>query len=113
MKDKYPLIKPKQEKLVRDKIPDIIDVDGDERNIRRFKDRDELLGFVRKKILEEAKEVTEALTKDDIAEELGDLLEIIEKYGDLQGITLIDMLKAAESKAERVGAFEEGYILEL
>jgi len=110
---KYPLIKQKEEKLIRDKIPDLIEADGETRNIRRFEDKDELLGFVRKKILEEALEVTEAVSRDDITEELGDLLEIIEKYGELHSITLIDMLKAAEAKAERAGFFEEGFILEL
>ena len=96
-----------------DKIPAIIEAEGEKRNIRRSKGTTELCKFVRKKILEEALEVTEALTKEDVAEELGDLLEIMERYGEIYDITLVDIFKAARDKAERAGYFEEGYILEL
>lgn len=113
MKSKYPLIKPKEEKLIRDKIPELMKKDGEKREIRVCDDKAELIGFVSKKILEEAREVTEALKRDHILEELGDLLEIMEKYGELHDITLIEIFQAAESKSERAGYFEEGYILTL
>ena len=63
-------------KLVRDYIPEIIEKQGKKANYRVITDKEEFRTLLAEKIVEEAKELAEALKNDDIdavIEELADL----------------------------------------
>ena len=96
----------KDGKLVRDKIPEIIENSGKEPIIRVLDDteyKEELL----KKLYEEYKEVIEAKTKEETLEECSDVLEVLIALLEYNGYTLEDLLKCRDTKKEKRGAFQK------
>ena len=74
-------------KLVRDKIPDIIRADGGKvAATRLMKNRDELLVRLCDKLNEETEELRKANTPDEKTAELADLLEVLKAYMKAVGI---------------------------
>ena len=70
-------------------------------------DSEEGLSYLKKKILEEAQEVAEAKTTKELAEELGDLLEVIECFYSREGLDS-DYIKALKTvKLQEKGDFLE------
>lgn len=101
------------EKLIRDRIPDIIRADGREPAVRRVDDQ-EVLPFVGLKIIEEAFEVFEAFNNQDRAHlitELADVAEVMERMMGLHGLTWQDVQAAQAQRAEARGKFELNYLL--
>lgn len=97
------------EKLIRDKIPDIVSSKGETLNIRTAVG-DEFRNFLLDKILEEAAEVRSAQNEEELAEELADLLTVIKGIGDHLNIE-DKIFEAAKKKYEERGGFEKGIIL--
>lgn len=97
-------------KLVRDKIPNIIKSNG-ETPIIRILDEFEYKKELETKLYEEYQEVLEA-TGEDRIEELADMLEIIRALAKLEKKTLDDIILVANNKNEKRGAFEERIYLE-
>ena len=97
-------------KLVRDKIPNIIKEKG-ETPIVRILDETEYKNELEKKLYEEYKEVIEA-TGDDRVEELADMLEVIRALANLENKHLNDVIAIADDKNKKRGAFEERIFLE-
>ena len=64
-----------------------------------------------KKLYEEYKEVIEAMG-DDRLEELADMLEVIRALAKLENKNLNDVIKIADLKDEKRGAFEAKVFLE-
>lgn len=96
----------KDGKLVRDKIPEIIEDSGKEPIIRVLEDteyKEELL----KKLYEEYNEVIEAKTKEETLEECSDVLEVLIALLEYNGYTLEDLLKCRDEKKEKRGAFQK------
>lgn len=93
-------------KLVRDKIPEIIKNNGEEPIIRVLDDteyKEELL----KKLYEEYREVIESKTKEETLEECSDVLEVLISLLEYNGYTLEDLLKCRDEKKEKRGAFQK------
>lgn len=97
-------------KLVRDKIPNIIKKNG-ETPIVRVLDEVQYKNELEKKLYEEYKEVIEAIG-DDRVEELADMLEVIRALAKLENKDLNDLIKIADMKNEKRGAFESKIFLE-
>ena len=97
-------------KLVRDKIPNIIKEKG-ETPVVRILDENEYKKELENKLYEEYKEVIEA-TGDSRVEELADMLEVIRALAKLENKDLNDIIAIADKKAEKRGAFEEKIFLE-
>ena len=97
------------EKLIRDKIVDIALSSGETLKTR-ISNGGELTQFLKNKIVEEANEVFLSGTKEEITEELADLLTVIKAFGDHLGIE-DNIFEAAEKKYEERGGFEKGIIL--
>lgn len=97
-------------KLVRDKIPNIIEENGETPIIRKLNDT-EYKKELEKKLYEEYKEVIEATGKDRI-EELADMLEVIKALSKLENSDLNEIALTADKKNEKRGAFEEKIFLE-
>ena len=64
-------------KLIRDKIPSIIETSGKDFDIRTLSHEEYKLELKRK-VIEEAKELFEANTTEEIINELGDVLEVVD-----------------------------------
>ena len=97
-------------KLVRDKIPNIIKEKG-ETPVIKVLDEINYKKELEKKLYEEYKEVMEAIG-DDRVEELADMLEVIRALASLENKNLNDIIALAAKKNENRGAFEEKIFLE-
>ena len=97
-------------KLVRDKIPNIIKEKKETPVIKILGD-DEYKEALEKKLYEEYQEVIEESGEDRV-EELADMLEIIKALAKLENKTLDDVIEIANKKVDKRGAFEEKIFLE-
>ena len=97
-------------KLVRDKIPEIIKSNGEE-PITRILSDEEYKVELEKKLYEEYQEVLNATGKDRI-EELADMLEIMKYLAKLENATLEEVITISEEKGSKRGTFENKIFLE-
>lgn len=98
------------EKLIRDNIPSLVLEERDGVLNTRMATPEEFVFLLKHKIVEEAREVFEANTKEELAEELGDLLEVIRAIAQRQGI-VDELFKKREAKFLERGGFEKGIVL--
>lgn len=101
---------PKYNKLVRDRIPEIIEGNGEE-PITRILNDEEYRSELIKKLNEEYDEVVNA-SGEDIIEELADMLEVMESIAKLQNKTLDDIILVKENKKNKRGGFSKKLFLE-
>ena len=93
-------------KLVRDRVPEIIIKSGKRPIVRRATGK-ELLEFLNEKLKEELQEYLESRE----IEELLDLTEVIYGILSVKGISINEFHNMREEKKRERGAFEEGAIL--
>lgn len=93
-------------KLVRDKIPEIISNNNELAETRILSDEEYFLEL-RKKLLEECNEVLTANTKESRLEELADLLEVMKAMAKQDDYNLEDIEIKAKEKALKRGAFDQ------
>jgi predicted house-cleaning noncanonical NTP pyrophosphatase (MazG superfamily) len=98
-------------KLVRDKIPEIIKNNNAEPFTRILND-EEYKQELEKKLLEEYNEVLITKTREERIEELADMLEIIKALALLEGSSLEEVCEVSKSKALKRGGFEKKIYLE-
>ena len=94
-------------KLVRDKIPEIIN-DDNRKAVTRILDDEEYLKELNIKLQEEVKEYLE----DNNVEELADIVEVIYAILDAKNISIEDFEKIRKAKVEKRGAFKNRIFLE-
>ena len=92
-------------KLVRDKIPDIIRSNGEE-PITRILSEEEYKLELEKKLQEELNETLQATGSDRI-EELADMLEVMTSLAEVEGKTLDDIIATRNEKKEKRGGFQK------
>lgn len=95
---------PVYNKLVRDRIPEIIEMVG-KTAITRVLSEPEYILEVQKKMHEELKEYEGALHSDDRLEELVDLLELVYAASSLLGASPLELEELRARKAEQRGEF--------
>ena len=93
-------------KLVRDRIPEIIEASGKSCKIEILSDK-EYLKMIDAKLDEELAEYH----KDQNIEELADLLEVIRAATTARGHTLDELEAVRAKKAEKRGGFEKKILL--
>lgn len=98
-------------KLVRDKIPEIIKNNG-ETPITRILELNEYKKELETKLFEECKEVTETTNTEERIEELADVLELIRALASIENKTLEDVIKIADNKNIKRGSFNDRIYLE-
>ena len=97
-------------KLVRDKIPEKIKLNG-ENPIISILDDQRYKEELEKKLYEEYKEVIEASGNERI-EELADMIEVIIALAKLENKTLDDVIGVSKEKVKKRGAFDKKIFLE-
>jgi len=95
------------QKLVRDRIPEIIEKDGKEFSVCQVRG-DRLKDYAMKKLQEEVQEFVE----DPSAAEAADIMEIFHFICNRIGIKDSEIMAATHAKRITRGGFEMGYILE-
>jgi predicted house-cleaning noncanonical NTP pyrophosphatase (MazG superfamily) len=96
-------------KLVRDKIPQIIEEKGKIAEVL-IMDTDEYAKMLNLKLQEELNEFIEANENDQV-EELADLVEVIYAILESKGVALDDFDKKRLAKKEAKGGFKDGLLL--
>ncbi|WP_291575931.1 nucleoside triphosphate pyrophosphohydrolase [Clostridium sp. UBA4548] len=93
-------------KLVRDKIPQVIEGDG-RRCETSIVSKEQLLPLLEDKLKEEVNE----FMQDKNLEELADIMEVVFGLAENLGYSEEDLLKKREEKKEARGGFKEGVFL--
>ncbi|WP_110933947.1 nucleoside triphosphate pyrophosphohydrolase [Paenibacillus bouchesdurhonensis] len=97
---------PVYNKLVRDKIPQIIAADGKAYR-SRILDKEEYLQELRTKLREETEEYFNAANDKEALEELADMLEVIRALAEAHGSSPTVLEKIRVDKAEKRGGFQD------
>lgn len=104
-------LKFKFQKLGRDKTEEIFANKGITPICKRLTG-DDLLAELKNKVMEEALEVCQARTSQELAEEIGDLQEVLDALALAFGLEIQDVVKARQNKMERLGSFSKGVYFE-
>ncbi|MFF2754759.1 phosphoribosyl-ATP pyrophosphohydrolase [Psychrobacillus sp. NPDC058041] len=101
---------PVYNKLVRDRIPQVIEKSGSNFTTRTL-EPSELLIEIKNKLFEEVAEFAETNTQKDALEELADILELIYAALPIHESTFEELENIRIVKKEKRGGFEEGIFL--
>ncbi|WP_010199933.1 nucleoside triphosphate pyrophosphohydrolase [Bacillus sp. m3-13] len=97
-------------KLVRDKIPQIIEATGKKYTIERLND-DDYIKCLKQKSYEELDEYCAAKSNEEAVEELADLLEVIHALANYHGFSMEEVEEVRKEKADKRGGFQEKVFL--
>lgn len=100
------------EKLVRDEIPTIIESRGETADYYAADDK-EYRQRLMDKLLEETAELRESLGTKHAAEEIADLLEVLEAVAADNGFSADEIRRIKEAKKAKRGGFEKRYVLRM
>ncbi len=95
----------KVEKLIRDKIPALLESKGIAVHAKAMED-EEFISKLKDKLLEEAKEVLEASNSDELCEELADVMEVVQALSKASGLSMLQIEQTRLKKREIKGGFE-------
>ncbi len=101
---------PVYNKLVRDRIPEIIKNSGKIYRTRVLME-EEYISELRKKAQEELNEYITSQTSEEAIEELADLLEVVHALATAHGSSIEDLEEVRKRKAEKRGGFQEKIFL--
>ncbi|MFD1606164.1 phosphoribosyl-ATP pyrophosphohydrolase [Oceanobacillus luteolus] len=93
-------------KLVRDRIPEILDEAGKKYNVETL-NHDRYILELRKKLMEELSEYQEAANDEESLGELADILEVIYALTEVHGESFEKLEQLRKQKAEENGAFAD------
>lgn len=97
-------------KLVWDNVPDIIREKGKDCEVRELTD-DEFRLELLKKVEEEASALPETASKQELIDEIADVVTVLEYIKKLEGISDLDVADALERHARTRGRFEKKLFL--
>ncbi|MGM0852607.1 MAG: nucleoside triphosphate pyrophosphohydrolase [Bacillota bacterium] len=101
---------PTYNKLVRDRIPEIIEATGKTFTTRILSDEEYLIEL-KKKSFEELEEFHDAETREDAIEELADLMEIVLEFAKFHNTSLDEIEAIRRETAEKRGSFDKKIFL--
>ena len=97
-------------KLVRDKVPQTMQNEGKVVYYSML-DGDNLRKMLKIKLIEEARELSKAKTKEEMVNELADIREVLDTIYEVFDIQEIDVDLAKHKKAQERGDFKSGTYL--
>jgi predicted house-cleaning noncanonical NTP pyrophosphatase (MazG superfamily) len=109
MSKKYPT-EAVYEKLVRDRIPEIIEADGVKAETREL-GPEEVIYLLKQKTIEEAQELVEAKEIEDVKKEIADLEEVLKSLKERLDINEDEIEEIRQKRADSRGRFEKGIFL--
>jgi predicted house-cleaning noncanonical NTP pyrophosphatase (MazG superfamily) len=98
-------------KLIRDKIPEIIEKDNAIPKVSVLDDEKFAIAL-KEKLIEEAKELLNAKTQEEILNELSDVLQLVESIATNNNVSIAEIEKQKLAKKEKRGGFEKKLFLE-
>lgn len=100
----------KYNKLIRDKIPEIVRKDGWIPKLRTL-NKKEFEKELKKKVLEEAKELVKAKDKEELINEIVDIQEIVDSLIGESNLTKSEIRKRQQAKNKKRGGFKKQLFL--
>lgn len=97
-------------KLIRDKIPEVIRANGSDCEVKILSD-DDFVNELLKKVEEEARELSECQNRKEIIEELSDVIDVIEEVKKVKNISEEEINEAKIKSMERKGGFDKKLFL--
>ena len=97
-------------RLVRDKALDTWRVEGKEHQVRPVHDRHELDKLLRVKLQEEVEEVLCASNKQEIAEEIADVMAVLAGIADFNNVDTDEIEDIYDRKLANSGGFFSGMV---
>jgi len=97
-------------KLVRDRIPEIIEADN-VKAVTRTLTAAEFFDALHDKLIEEAGELKEAAGREDVIAEAADILEVIAAICDMHGVQMPEVARRQTLKRGERGAFKDRVFL--
>ncbi|MFP7296983.1 phosphoribosyl-ATP pyrophosphohydrolase [Neobacillus niacini] len=101
---------PVYNKLVRDRIPEVIEKTG-KKFTTRILENEEYIKELKTKSFEELNEYIDTENDKDAVEELADLLEIIHALAECHGANIDQVEQVRKEKAEKRGGFKDKIFL--
>lgn len=98
-------------KLIRDKIPEKIHRKGELCEVRRIVDDDEFEQELLKKVKEEASALSMVRTREDLLDELADLLDVLDALKEYHQLTSEEVHAVRMENQQKKGVFKERYFL--
>jgi len=98
-------------KLVRDNIIDIILKNNEIPGYKILNDEDFIIAL-KEKFIEESKEIIETKTKDEVINELSDILELVGSLSKQYNISEEELKNKKEGKKTKRGGFDKKIFLE-
>ena len=95
-------------KLIRDRIPEIIERAGKWCLCRRVCGRDEHIVMLKRKMVEEVDE----LIREPSYEEAADVFEVLREFANIYDLEMDEIRRVADDKREKRGGFSKGIILQ-
>lgn len=102
-------MKRRYDKLIRDRIPEIMDASNVTYEVRTLDDA-EYAAALRAKLVEEAEEASRA-AREDLVKEMADLIEVVRALAEHEGVDLRDVENVRRARAEERGAFRQRLLL--
>ncbi|MCP8615244.1 nucleoside triphosphate pyrophosphohydrolase [Salirhabdus salicampi] len=102
---------PTYNKLVRDKIPDIIKKSGKIFTSKKLSN-DEYIEALYKKLYEEIEELTKANSQSEVVEEAADVLELLYALMKVNGTSIEELENVRAEKKKHRGGFENRVFLQ-
>jgi predicted house-cleaning noncanonical NTP pyrophosphatase (MazG superfamily) len=96
----------KYNKLIRDRIPEIIEKSGKKAIVETLNESD-YINFLKVKLEEELEE----FKKSEDIEEIADIIEVLYAIVEFKGMSIKDLEKIRLEKAEKRGAFKKRLLL--
>lgn len=96
-------------KLIRDKIPEIIEANGDQCEVRVMGE-EEFERELKRKLAEEASELKDT-PREDLVNEMADVLELLKAIANFYGIDFEQVEKEQIEKRKKRGGFEKRLFL--
>jgi predicted house-cleaning noncanonical NTP pyrophosphatase (MazG superfamily) len=94
-------------KLVRDRIPEIISASGKHCEVQIIEDNNQVIELLEKKLLEELNEYQ----VDRNIEEIADMVEVLFSLGERLGTKREELLRIVIGKSRERGGFNQGVFL--
>ena len=97
----------KVDKLIRDKVSEIFNIEQGSSLICRILNDNEYQAALKKKLIEEAIEVENTVTREELIEELADVMEVLDTIFDVYELSLDDVRIKQKQKKQQRGGFKE------
>jgi predicted house-cleaning noncanonical NTP pyrophosphatase (MazG superfamily) len=95
-----------QEKLVRDRIPELLEAEGKRPEVRTL-DESEFLVALRQRVRDEAEELLGVWSEDALLQSLAEIVETVQAIATASGLSMTEVERMRQHRQWKRGGFEK------